>query len=83
MTEGIRRSEIEQTIPQSCFACQLPLHKGAKLRGLPFLIKGRCHEVTEGIRSKSAKGVSLVKFHPKFGQKIIRLLKSILVYSDR
>ena len=32
-TEGIRRSETEQTIPQSCFACQLPLHKGAMVRG--------------------------------------------------
>ena len=44
-TEGIRRSEIEQTIPQSCFACQLPLHKGAiKIckRGVPSLVMPFC-----------------------------------------
>ena len=29
-TEGIRRSETEQTIPQSAYGSQLPLHKGAK-----------------------------------------------------
>ncbi len=32
-TEGIRGSETEQTIPQSCSACQLPLHKGAMVVG--------------------------------------------------
>ena len=30
-TKGIRGSEAEQTIPQSRSACQLPLHKGAKV----------------------------------------------------
>ena len=32
-TEGIRRSKIEQTIPQSAYGSQLPLHKGAMVRG--------------------------------------------------
>ena len=40
---GLRRRdfcvvESEQTIPQSCFACQLPLHKGARVGvGAPLL----------------------------------------------
>ena len=37
-TKGIRGSETEQTIPQSRSACQLPLHKGAKIGvSRPFL----------------------------------------------
>ena len=31
--EGIRSSEAEQTIPQSAYGCQLPLHKGAMVWG--------------------------------------------------
>ena len=44
-TEGIRRSETEQTIPQSAYGSQLPLHKGAiKIckSGVPSLVMPFC-----------------------------------------
>ena len=63
-------SETEPTIPQSCFACQLPLHKGAIIKNVPPLERGGVtptpmpplmvrggveRSETEGIRRKSAK----------------------------
>ena len=62
-SSAIYRAKKGRTIPQSAFGCQIPLHKGAIIEMPPLMVKGRCHEVTEGIRKPGKEEAGLRRTH--------------------